>query len=248
MCLHEHQNLLHSIAVQPSIHLPPLIRGQVEKMHRPGWTQIMLTLWKGCCGISVAPPPVFLLNYSMMLRYLPVAFWFCHWTSCQQRLISEGQRFLPHFSVNQICCYPILNGSAYVKYVTLEKSHHSGIVYIVFFIDHVAHWWDHKIRDLLSLCREEQIHWQISGSVLDSHLLQYYLPGMHWVALLWTLQTAKYTTIQHFLNLLSLACGSLAAFGLLWADSSQDTASLCVLRNQTTAGFQFPCVHFTQRI
>lgn len=64
--------------------------------------QVVSALWKGCHGIwklagrqQYESRP---LKYLMRLMFLPLALPF--WTSCQQRLISEGQKSFPVFSNN----------------------------------------------------------------------------------------------------------------------------------------------------
>lgn len=139
------------------------------------------------------------LNYPMLM-YLPVMFWFCYWTACQQWLISNGQRLLMGFiSIKQIKCVAAqFLMEARVWYVILGKSYRSGIVYIStacvdmsqLFIDHG----NQMARSLelwaLWACSASVEKKRFGGRTVPDIAIygKYFQLGTRWVALVWTLQ------------------------------------------------------------
>lgn len=116
------------------------------------------------------------LNYLMMLMYLPMVFWFCHWTFNTVWVV-KGRDFSPRFlnRTNQMRCYTIFIGGAYMNYTMFGKYNQSGIFIYIFIawcghnilLIMSAHWQDHEIHKLLSFSWEEKIWWPSSATEQD---------------------------------------------------------------------------------
>lgn len=121
------------------------------------------------CNMKAGPRTS--LKYPMMSMYLPVVH---HWTFNTVWVV-KGREFSPRFlnQTNQMRCYTIFIGGAYMNYTMIGKYNQSGIFIYVAWCGHnillitSAHWQDHESHKLLSFSWEEEIWWPSSATEQD---------------------------------------------------------------------------------